>query len=89
MSKKPIKINDTPLKTDKPTKLTFDDLYTWTIWQFPSKVQGGAYGAVHPPIAKHGWLPAVIRAKDKKVQVHAHLDETFATPEAAAKFLEQ
>jgi hypothetical protein len=88
MSKQTKKIDNTTLKIDKPTNLTLDDLYTWTIWQFPHKVRGGLCGAVHPPIANYGWLPAVIRVKDKKVQVHAHLDQTFDTPETAAKHVE-
>ena len=88
MSKKKRKVGNVKLKNRQPTNLKFEDLYTWTIWQFPRKVSGGLCGAVHPPIPEHGWLPAVINVKEKKVQVHANLDQTFTTPEEAAKFLE-
>ena len=83
---KVIKVN---LNGQRPTTLTFNDLYTWTIWQFPSKGKGGLRGAVHPPIASHTWYPAIIKAKEKKVLVHAHLDQTFPSPEAAADYLEK
>lgn len=88
MNKKKRMIDSIKLKNHHPTNLNFADLYTWTIWQFPRKVQGGLCGAVHPPISNHGWLPAVINVKEKKVQVHGNLDQTFITPEEAAKFLE-
>ena len=77
------------LKKHRPTNLSFEDLHTWTIWQYPRKVPGGLCGAVHPPIPEHGWFPAVINVKEKKVQVHGNLDQPFPTPEEAAKFLEK
>ncbi|MEJ2746715.1 MAG: hypothetical protein P8183_02180 [Anaerolineae bacterium] len=78
------------LKSHKPTRLKFEDLHTWTIWRFPRKVENGYCGAVHPPIAAHGWLPAVIcvTEKFKETHIYGHLDQTFETPEAAANYLE-
>lgn len=73
--------------TAKPTELSFAELYTWVIWQFPRKQKRGLFGAVHPPIPEHGWLPAIIYPKKKQLSIHAHLEETFATPEEAADFL--
>ncbi|MCB9418518.1 MAG: hypothetical protein H6667_01835 [Ardenticatenaceae bacterium] len=87
-SKKETMIGDTTLKSHRPTDLKFEEVYTWTIWQFPRKAQGGFCGAAHPPLPKHGWFPAIIYVKEKKVQIHANLDQTFTTPEEAAKFLE-
>ena len=73
--------------TTKPTDLAFAELYTWVIWQFPRKQKSGLCGAVHPPIPGHGWLPAIINPQKQQITIHAHLAETFATPEAAADFL--
>ena len=70
--------------TMKPTRLTFDDLYTWVIWQFPKHKEGGLCGAVHPPSSQHGWFPAIILVNEKCVEVHAHLMEQYETPESAA-----
>lgn len=72
----------------KPTELSFEQLYTWVIWQFPRKQKSGLCGAVHPPIPEHGWLPAIINPQKQQLTIHAHLDEIFATPEAAADFLQ-
>jgi hypothetical protein len=88
MSKKKWKIGNIKLKKHRATHLDFRALYTWTIWQFPRKIQSGLCGAVHPPDSEHGWFPAVIIVKEKKAQVYAHLDQTFDSPEEAAKFLE-
>lgn len=77
------------LDAKKPTTLTFGELYTWVIWQFPRKKDGGLCGAVHPPTANQGWFPAIIHNKDKRVLVHAHLNESFTTPEAAVEYLNQ
>ncbi len=85
MSKKTVA--DIGLNTDKPTKFTFADLYTWIIWQFPRLKNGRFYAAVHPPIEDHGWFPALINSKKKRLNVYAHLDKVFHTPEAAADFL--
>ena len=72
---------------DRPTKLAFDDLYNWVIWQFPRKKAGGLCGAVRPPVANHHWFPALIKAKERQVLVHGHLDQTFPTPNAAADWI--
>lgn len=74
--------------TLKPTELTFAELYTWVIWQFPRKQKSGLCGAVHPPIPEHGWLPAIINPQKQQITIHAHLEETFTTPEAAADYLQ-
>lgn len=71
----------------KPTSLSFHDLYTWTIWQFPAKIKNGLSGAVRPPIPGHTWYPAIIQAKEKNLQVFAHLNRTFSSPEKAAEYL--
>jgi len=80
-------VDDIKLNTTQPTNLTFKKLYTWTIWQFPRKKKGGLLGAVRPPVAEHGWFPAIIHVKDKKAQVYAHLSKTFASPETAVEYL--
>ena len=78
------------LHTSKATQVGFDDLHTWVIWQFPrkNKKEGGLFGAVHPPLAEYGWLPAIIHIKDQNVSIHGHLEKTFPSPETAADFLE-
>jgi hypothetical protein len=88
MSNKEKIVAGATLKTHRPTTLIFEDLHTWTVWQFPRKIQGGFCGAAHPPIPQYGWFPVIINVKEKKAQVHANLDQTFVTPEEAAKFLE-
>lgn len=79
------------LKTEKPTKFKLEALHRWTIWQFPRKIKDGLCGAVHPPITAYGWLPAIIKIKDKskKAYIYGHLNQTFDTPEAAADYLEK
>jgi hypothetical protein len=71
------------LDPTQATELTFHDLATWVIWQFPRKKGGGLCGAVRPPIPQHGWYPAIILPKEKRVQVLAHLHATYPTPEEA------
>jgi hypothetical protein len=83
------KIDTVAVAGDRPTELTFDQLHTWVIWQFPRRKGAGFCGAVRPPLPEHGWLPAVIRAADRRALVHAHLAERFETPEAAAEWLQQ
>jgi hypothetical protein len=58
------------------------------VWQFPKKTKtaNGFCGAVHPPLEKHGWLPAIVRPEKNEAQVHGNLPETFATPELAADY---
>ena len=87
MSDEAKRIDRVALQTDRPTELPFEDLYTWVIWQFPVPKAGGLCGAVRPPIAKHGWFPALIKGKKKQVMVHGHLEKPFETPQAAAEWL--
>jgi hypothetical protein len=75
------------IRTDRPTQLSFSQLYNWVIWQFPRLKGAGLCGAVRPPIANHGWYPALIRQQDKRVIVHGHLDREFTTPSDAADWL--
>jgi hypothetical protein len=84
----PVKSVDTvTLGDDRPTELTFADLYRWVIWQFPRYKGDRFCGAAHPPAAETGWYPAVILAKQQCVLVHAHLGQTFDSPEAAMAWL--
>lgn len=80
-------IADVKLRVNRPTRLTFEDLYTWTIWQFPRRKTGGLLGAVRPPIAEHGWYPAVIQVSEKQALVHGHLEQVFDSPEDAVEHL--
>jgi len=75
------------LRNDGPTRMAYDDLYTWVIWQFPRPQNGGLCGAVHPPVPQHGWIPAVIYTGKKHLDIYAHLDKQFPTPELAADYL--
>lgn len=77
------------LRTDRPTLLTFRDLFRWVIWQFPRPEQKGLCGAVRPPIVDHDWIPAIIQTGNERVYVHAHQGETFATPELAIEFFNE
>ena len=72
---------------DRPTELTFADLYRWVIWQFPPHKEGRFGGAVHPPAAETGWYPAVILVQQQSLLVHAHLGQSFDSPEAALEWL--
>jgi hypothetical protein len=87
MDKQGKSIAGVQMRGDAPTEVPFRDLFTWTIWQFPRKKSGGLLAAVRPPDSEHGWLPAIVHAKDKRAQVHAHLNETFSSPEAAVEHL--
>lgn len=53
----------------------------------PKKADSGFIGAVHPPIEKHGWIPATIQIEKQVAFVYGHLSETFASPELAADYL--
>lgn len=77
-------VADIPFSKTGPTCLTYDDLYTWVIWQFPRQKNGGLCGAVRPPIPQHGWIPAVILVDKRCVEVHAHLPQDYPSPEVAA-----
>jgi hypothetical protein len=72
---------------DQPTEYSFAELHTWVIWQFPRTDGQGMLGAVHPPIAQHGWLPALVHPYKERVIIHAHHPQTYPTPEAAADAL--
>ena len=72
---------------NKPTELPMSDLYTWVIWQFPRFEGEKLCGAVHPPIKEFGWMPAAISSRSRRIEVHAHLEGTFATPEEAANIV--
>lgn len=85
MTAKQTVVADITLLNDKPTKLTFDDLFTWVIWQFPRPKLGGYCGAVRPPLADHGWYPAIIHVEEEKVDVYAHESALYDTPETAAE----
>ena len=69
-----------------PTKFSFNDLYTWVIWQYPKQKNKGLCGAVRPPIPDHGWLPAIILVKEKSVEIYGHQDTLFPSPELAAEY---
>ncbi len=74
------------LHTVKPTTFNIKLMPDWVVWQFPQKCakEKGYCGAVHPPLAKHGWFPAIIYPGKNEAQIHGHLPETFETPELAA-----
>jgi hypothetical protein len=76
------------LRTDRPTPLSFEALYAWVIWQFPRRKAGGLCGAVRPPIANHGWFPALVNGEKHRVLVFGQLAEEFDSPNAAAEWLE-
>ena len=88
MSSKRREVAKVVIRTDRPTNLTFTELYTWVIWQFPRPKGNGLCGAVRPPIGNHFWLPALIRSHDRRVLVYGHLEQEFATPAQAADWLE-
>ena len=71
----------------KPTVLTFRQLYTWVIWQFPQVKNNHLCGAVRPPIADHGWYAALIDTNRQVVHLFAHIDQLFDSPEEAAAYL--
>jgi hypothetical protein len=35
---------------------------------------------------EHEWIPAIIQDDGKRVQVYAHVGETFPTPETAVEY---
>ena len=82
-------VADITLSKKHPTKLTYDDLYTWVIWQFPKLKKDGLCGAVRPPIPDHQWYPAIIHLKEKKVDVYAHVDTEYDSPETASEHFNQ
>lgn len=86
MSAEHLTINGLKLDNQAPTAVSLDRLYTWVIWQFPRPAEGGYYGAVHPPQENHHWYPAIINANKKSVQIYAHLNTQFASPEDAVAY---
>ncbi len=76
-----------PFQANKPTLLPMNELFNWVIWQFPLPKEGGLCGAVHPPLPDHTWYPAIIRNGGQQVQVYAHLEANFASPEEAMNYL--
>lgn len=84
---KQIIVDGIPFHSNHATELNFQQLHSWIIWQAPHQKDKGLYGAIHPPIASHGWYPAVILPKEKRVQVHAHLNTLYKTPEEAIESL--
>ena len=88
MAEKTKKIANIDLNTAQSTDLTFSDLRTWVIWQFPQNIdENSLCGAVRPPIAEHSWYAASIQYQLEKIKVYGHLKETFDTPETAAEYL--
>lgn len=77
------------LRSDRPTTLAYRQLFQWVVWQFPRHTRRGFSGAVRPPIAEHEWFPALIQVDKKRVQVYAHLDETYSSPEQAAEYFDE
>lgn len=75
--------------TAKPTAVSFQQLHSWVIWQFPRPHKNGMCGAVRPPLPGYDWIPAIIDSKQQSVQVFAHLAESYATPETAVAYFTQ
>lgn len=76
------------LNADQPTELTFAELREWVIWQFPRQKEARSLcGAVHPPHAEYGWLPALIAPRRNRLEIQGHVEEPFSTPEAAAEWM--
>ena len=75
------------LSSSKPTTFSLKLLQDWVVWQFPKRMANGFYGAVHPPLQEHGWLPAVIHLEKNEAQIYGQVTETFTTPELAADYL--
>ena len=69
----------------KPTELSFTELYTWVIWQFPRKQKSGLCGAVHPPIPEFGWLPAIIHPKKQQLTVHCPCARNVCHPRSCRR----
>lgn len=87
MAKKKKTIGSIIILQKEPTQLTFNELNSWIIWQFPRQKDKGLCGAVCPPDPAEGWYPAVIYLKEKVVQVFGHLDKKFESPNDAADWV--
>lgn len=79
-------VADIPLSNDSPTAVPLRTLYQWIVWQFPRLKDQQFCAAVRPPLPHAPWIPALIHSGEKVVQIFAHLDQKFDTPEAAADF---
>lgn len=87
MTKREQQVASIKLNSSKPTELKLSDLFTWIIWQYPRKADHGLCAAVRPPLAKHGWYPAVINQMGKSIVVHGEVPKPFKTPSDAADWL--
>lgn len=87
MKQKKRVIDDVVIFEDCPTDLSFEDLYTWVIWQFPRARGSWHCGAIRPPIANHGWLPALINPSEKSVQIQDHGQKLFKSPGEVLEWL--
>lgn len=87
MSSQERTIANLSINKDRTTDLSFDELYSWVIWQFPRKRGNWLYGAIRPPIANHSWLPALIKPSETRVQVHGYANRDFDTPDEALEWL--
>lgn len=87
MPKSSQNVSGLQLNSDKPTILTFKQLFDWVIWQVPTPVGNAFGGAVKPSMADAKWYPALIQIKEKKVHIYGHIDELFDTPEDASNYI--
>lgn len=76
---------DVVLNQDETTPVPRAALHGWIIWQFPRPRQGGLCAAVHPPVAGHGWLPAIVHAKARQVRIFGQVPPA-ASPETAVDY---
>ncbi|GJM41519.1 MAG: hypothetical protein DHS20C20_18010 [Ardenticatenaceae bacterium] len=76
------------LHATEPTAYKLSLLQEWVVWQFPKigPDAKGYCGAVHPPLEKYGWLPALVQPEKDDVLIYGHVPEPFETPELAAEF---
>lgn len=73
---------------DQPTEVTFDDLGSWVLWQFPRLRGGWLCGAAQPADPNFGeWIPARIQPHQQRVFLYAHCALTLSTPEEAAEWI--
>ncbi len=80
-------IDNIPFQTNKPTPVSANTIFNWVIWQFPHTKDDGFCGAVHPPLPDHTWYPAIIHNEGQQIQVYAHLNMHFSSPEEALIYL--
>ena len=76
------------LNQQEPTSLSRATLFQWIVWQYPRARAGGLCGAVKPPVADHGWYPAILHLETAEVQVFAHLDDHYDSPESAVDYFD-